>query len=88
MVRETFEITTMKKPFFNRVETGKSLAEKLTGYVDRDDVLLLALPCAGVRVALEVAKRLKDLARSWQDARPKTLNCFERDGAALSQERI
>jgi putative phosphoribosyl transferase len=59
MVRETFEITTMKKPFFNRVEAGKFLAENLSGYVDRDDVLVLALPRGGVPVAAEVAKRLK-----------------------------
>ena len=49
----------MKKPFFNRTEAGKFLAENLSGYVDRDDVLLLALPRGGVPVALEVAKRLK-----------------------------
>jgi putative phosphoribosyl transferase len=59
MVRKTFEITTMKKPFFNRTEAGKFLAENLSGYVDRDDVLLLALPRGGVPVATEVAKRLK-----------------------------
>ena len=59
MVREACEITTMKKPFFNRTEAGKFLAENLSGYVDRDDVLLLALPRGGVPVALEVAKRLK-----------------------------
>jgi hypothetical protein len=29
MVRETFEITTMKKPFFNRTEAGKFLAEAI-----------------------------------------------------------
>ena len=49
----------MKKPFFNRTEAGKFLAENLSGYVDRDDVLVLALPRGGVPVALEVAKRLK-----------------------------
>ena len=49
----------MKKLFFNRVEAGKFLAEKLSVYVDRDDVLILALPRGGVPVALEVAKRLK-----------------------------
>jgi putative phosphoribosyl transferase len=59
MVREAFEITTMKKPFFNRSEAGKFLAEHLGAYVDRDDVLVLALPRGGVPVALEVAKRLK-----------------------------
>jgi predicted phosphoribosyltransferase len=58
MVRETFEIT-MKKPFFNRSEAGKLIAEHLRAYVDRDDVLVLALSRGGVPVALEVAKRLK-----------------------------
>ena len=59
MVRETFEITTMKKPFLNRVEAGKFLAERLHAYVNRDGVLVLALPRGGVPVAAEVAKRLK-----------------------------
>jgi predicted phosphoribosyltransferase len=59
MVRETFEITTMKKPFFNRSEAGKFLAENLSAYVDRDGVLVLALPRGGVPVGVEVAKRLK-----------------------------
>src|SRR6516162_4853683 len=59
MVRETFEITTMKKPFFNRTEAGKFLAENLSAYVDRNDVLVLALPRGGVPVGVEVAKRLK-----------------------------
>ncbi len=49
----------MKKPFFNRSEAGKFLAENLSAYVDRDDVLVLALPRGGVPVAVEVAKRLK-----------------------------
>lgn len=48
----------MKRPFFNRTEAGKFLAEKLSAYVDRGDVLVLALPRGGVPVALEVAKRL------------------------------
>jgi predicted phosphoribosyltransferase len=59
MVRKTFEITTMKKPFFNRTEAGKFLAENLSAYVDRNDVLVLALPRGGVPVGVEVAKRLK-----------------------------
>ena len=71
----------MKKPFFNRVEASKFLAENLTGYVDRDDALLLALSRGRVPIALDVAKRLKHLARSWHDARPQIPNCFERDGA-------
>lgn len=49
----------MKKPFFNRSEAGKSLAKNLRAYVDRDDVIVLALPRGGVPVAAEVAKRLK-----------------------------
>lgn len=48
----------MKKPFFNRHGAGKSLAKNLSAYVDRDDVLVLALPCGGVLVAAEVAKTL------------------------------
>jgi predicted phosphoribosyltransferase len=59
MVRETFEITIMKRPFFNRSEAGKLLGEHLRVYVNRDDVLVLALPRGGVPVAIEVAKRLK-----------------------------
>jgi putative phosphoribosyl transferase len=59
MVRETFEITPVKKLFFNRAEAGKLLAEHVGAYIDRDDVLVLALPRGGVPVALEVAKRLK-----------------------------
>jgi putative phosphoribosyl transferase len=59
MVRETFEITIMKRPFLNRSEAGKLLAERLRAYVNRDDVLVLALPRGGVPVAIEVAKRLK-----------------------------
>ena len=49
----------MKKPFLNRVEAGKFLAERLHAYVNRDGVLVLALPRGGVPVAAEVAKRLK-----------------------------
>jgi putative phosphoribosyl transferase len=49
----------MKTQFFNRCEAGKLLAENLSVYIDRDDVLVLALPCGGVPVAAEVAKTLK-----------------------------
>jgi putative phosphoribosyl transferase len=59
MVRKTFEITIMKRRFFNRSEAGKFLAEYLIAYVDRDDVLVFALPRGGVPVAFEVAKKLK-----------------------------
>jgi putative phosphoribosyl transferase len=49
----------MKTQFFDRSDAGELLAEKLSVYVDRDDVLVLALPRGGVPVAAEVAKRLK-----------------------------
>src|SRR6202158_1388402 len=58
MVRETLQINTMKTQFFNRTEAGKFLAENLSVYVNRDNVLVLALPRGGVPVAAEVAKRL------------------------------
>jgi putative phosphoribosyl transferase len=48
----------MKTQFFNRTEAGKFLAENLSAYVNRNDVLVLALPRGGVPVAAEVAKRL------------------------------
>jgi putative phosphoribosyl transferase len=40
----------MKQRFFrNRREAGRLLATKLTAYVNRPDVLVLALPRGGVR---------------------------------------
>jgi putative phosphoribosyl transferase len=48
----------MKTPFFNRTEAGQNLAENLSTYANRDDVLILALPRGGVPVGAEVAKRL------------------------------
>ena len=48
----------MKTQFFNRTEAGQFLAESLTTYANRDDVLVLALPRGGVPIAAEVAKRL------------------------------
>jgi predicted phosphoribosyltransferase len=44
--------------FRNRHEAGRSLAEKLTAYANRPDVLVLALPRGGVPVAYEVARAL------------------------------
>jgi len=44
--------------FRDRGEAGQRLAEKLTHYADRRDVLVLALPRGGVPVAYEVAKAL------------------------------
>ena len=48
-----------RKIFKNRSEAGEFLAEKLTDFANRDDVVVLALPRGGVPVAYEVANRLK-----------------------------
>jgi predicted phosphoribosyltransferase len=48
----------MKTHFFDRTEGGQFLAENLSAYANRDDVIVLALPRGGVPVAAEVAKRL------------------------------
>jgi erythromycin esterase-like protein/predicted phosphoribosyltransferase len=45
-------------PFHNRREAGRLLAERLTTYANRPDVLVLALPRGGVPVAYEVAQAL------------------------------
>lgn len=44
--------------FKNRRHAGEILAEALTKYADRNDVIVLGLPRGGVPVAYEVAKRL------------------------------
>jgi len=46
------------KPYRDRAEAGRYLAEKLADYADRPDVLVLALPRGGVPVAFEVARAL------------------------------
>lgn len=48
----------MNRVFANRVEAGQLLAERLSRYAGRPDVLVLALPRGGVPVASEVAQRL------------------------------
>src|SRR6202043_1544934 len=48
----------MPERFRNRNEAGRLLAEKLTAYANRSDVVVLALPRGGVPVAYEVARRL------------------------------
>jgi putative phosphoribosyl transferase len=48
----------MKKPLKDRAEAGRLLADRLSGYAYREDVLVLALPRGGVPVAFEIAKRL------------------------------
>lgn len=42
----------------NRIEAGQFLAQKLTNYANRPDVLVLALPRGGVPVAFEIANLL------------------------------
>jgi predicted phosphoribosyltransferase len=48
----------MLKPFRDRADAGRCLAEKLAAYAGRPDVLVLALPRGGVPVAFEVAQAL------------------------------
>lgn len=44
--------------FRDRVQAGQLLAEKLTQYANRKDVIVLGLPRGGVPVAFEVARKL------------------------------
>jgi putative phosphoribosyl transferase len=48
----------MNKPFRDRREAGRLLAEKLSVYANRRDVIVLALPRGGVPVAYEVGRAL------------------------------
>lgn len=48
----------MPKPFDDRRDGGRRLAEKLSHYRERDDVVVLGLPRGGVPVAFEVASAL------------------------------
>lgn len=45
-------------PFKDRIEGAVALADALSDYAGRDDVLVLGLPRGGVPVAAEVARRL------------------------------
>jgi predicted phosphoribosyltransferase len=48
----------MRRGFRDRRDAGRLLAEKVTAYTGRPDVLVLALPRGGVPVAYEVARAL------------------------------
>lgn len=47
------------RPFRNREHAGRVLAERLKAYVNRSDVVVLALPRGGVPVSVEVAAALR-----------------------------
>jgi putative phosphoribosyl transferase len=49
----------MRRPFRDRAEAGRVLAEKLADYAGLADVIVLALPRGGVPVAYEVARALR-----------------------------
>src|SRR6476661_2444394 len=59
-MRERFERNQMstQPQYKDRTDAGQQLAERLTSYRDRKDVLVLGLPRSGVPVAYEVAKAL------------------------------
>lgn len=44
--------------FEDRADAGRKLAQRLTEYADRDDVVVLGVPRGGVPVAFEVARAL------------------------------
>lgn len=48
----------MNEHYIDRSEAGKLLAKNLSAYLERDDVIVLALPRGGVPVGFEVAKHL------------------------------
>ena len=48
----------MSRQFFDRTEAGRQLADYLTDYAERPDVVVLGLPRGGIPVAAEVAKKL------------------------------
>jgi predicted phosphoribosyltransferase len=48
----------MRTQFRDRTEAGELLAEQLTAYANKPDVIVLALPRGGVPVGAQVAKKL------------------------------
>jgi hypothetical protein len=59
----------MKRPFRDRRDAGRFLAEKLSAYANRPDVIVLALPRGGVPVAYEVARALNAIDEKSATAR-------------------
>ena len=47
------------RPFHDRADAGRQLADRLTPYRDRSDVIVLALPRGGVPVGAEIAVKLR-----------------------------
>src|SRR5918994_6590922 len=47
------------RPFRNREQAGRTLAERLKHYARRSDVVVLALPRGGIPIGLEVAAALR-----------------------------
>ena len=47
------------RPFRHREQAGGALAERLTSYANRPDVIVLAMPRGGLPVAVEVAAALR-----------------------------
>jgi len=49
---------TVTLPLRDRAEAGRLLADRLRGYADRSDVIVLALPRGGVPIGFAIAERL------------------------------
>jgi len=62
--------------FKSRAEAGRLLAEMLRSYSERENVLVLAVPCGGVPVAVEVANAL-DLPLDVLVAQRVVASCHE-----------
>jgi predicted phosphoribosyltransferase len=53
-----YPFASTDRPFADRRDAGRALAERLSQYAHREDVVVLALPRGGVPVAHEVARAL------------------------------